>query len=65
MSLYGYVRTSTASSSPESQEIQLRQAGVPPERVYRDIAVSGRTGAVSRAGWHTLETPRWWLTMCW
>ena len=56
MSLYGYVRTSTASSSPESQEIQLRQAGVPPERVYRDIAVSGRTGAVSRAGWHTLDS---------
>ena len=55
-SLYGYVRTSTASSSPESQEIQLRQAGVPPERVYRDIAVSGRTGAVSRAGWHTLDS---------
>ena len=58
MSLYGYVRTSTASSSPESQEIQLRQAGVPPERVYRDIdiAVSGRTGAVSRAGWHSLNS---------
>ena len=47
MITYGYIRTRTASSPPESQAIQLRQAGVPPERVYREVEVSGRTGARS------------------
>ena len=40
---------------PESQELQLRRAGVPWENLFRDIGVSGSTGTQERRGWHRLE----------
>ena len=52
---YGYVRTSVAGSDPESQALQLRGAGVEPTNIFRDLAVSGRVGAASREGWHSLD----------
>ena len=55
MTTYGYVRTSVAGSDPESQALQLRGAGVDPTNIFRDLAVSGRVGAASREGWHTLD----------
>ena len=52
---YGYVRTSVASSDPESQALQLRKAGVDSAHTFRDLAVSGRKGATSREGWSALS----------
>ena len=40
---------------PESQELQLRRAGVPWENLFRDIGVSGSTGTQERRGWHRLD----------
>ena len=40
---------------PESQELQLRRAGVPWENLFRDIGVSGSTGTQERRGWHRLN----------
>ena len=59
--LYGYIRTSrqqvggVAGSDPLTQERQLAEAGVPSHLVYRDVGVSGRTGANTRAGWRALD----------
>ena len=39
---------------PESQALRLRQAGVEPANIYRDIGVSGSTGTRERQGWHRL-----------
>ena len=55
MTTYGYIRTSVAGIDPEVQALQLREAGVNPGRVYRDIAVSGKVGATSREGWRVLD----------
>ena len=40
---------------PESQELQLRRAGVPWENLFRDIGISGSTGTQERRGWHRLD----------
>ena len=40
---------------PESQELQLRRAGVPWENLFRDVGVSGSTGTQERRGWHRLD----------
>ena len=40
---------------PESQALRLRQAGVEPSNIYRDIGVSGSTGTRNRRGWHRLN----------
>ena len=40
---------------PESQELQLRRAGVPWENLVRDVGVSGSTGTRERRGWHRLD----------
>ena len=40
---------------PESQELQLRRAGVPWENLFRDVGVSGSTGTQERRGWHRLN----------
>ena len=40
---------------PFSQERRLREAGVPRDKVYRDIGVSGATGTDQRQGWHRLD----------
>ena len=40
---------------PESQELQLRRAGVPWENLFRDIGVSGSTGTQERRGWRRLD----------
>ena len=73
--IYGYIRTSRrqtqgqSGSAPEAQVLQLRDAGVPPDLIYRDVGGSGATGTNSRRGWRArtpvcaLETfwwsPRW------
>ena len=41
--------------APESQELQLRRAGVPWENLFRDVGVSGSTGTQERRGWHRLN----------
>ena len=40
---------------PATQELQLRRAGVPRDRIYRDVGVSGATGTSQRRGWHSLD----------
>ena len=58
---YGYIRTSrraqegVAGMDPATQELQLRRAGVPRDRIYRDVGVSGATGTNQRRGWHSLD----------
>jgi putative DNA-invertase from lambdoid prophage Rac len=58
---YGYIRTSRAlqvgvpGMDPESQVLQLRQAGVEPAHIHRDVGVSGSTGTRERQGWHRLH----------
>ena len=60
MTTYGYIRTSrrhqegTRGNDPESQLLELRVAGVKDRHVYRDVGVSGKTGANTRNGWHAL-----------
>ena len=60
MTTYGYIRTSrrhregVPGNDPESQLLELRAAGVKDRHVYRDVGVSGKTGANSRDGWHAL-----------
>ena len=59
--IYGYVRTSrriqegVPGMDPESQELQLRRAGVPWENLFRDVGVSGSTGTQERRAWHRLN----------
>ena len=59
--IYGYIRTSrrlqegVPGMDPESQELQLRRAGVPWENLFRDVGVSGSTGTQERRGWHRLD----------
>ena len=59
--IYGYIRTSRrqvqgqSGSAPESQVLQLLDAGVPPELIYRDVGVSGATGTNSRKAWRVLN----------
>ena len=58
---YGYIRTSRAIQAgvpgmdPESQALRLRQAGVEPANIFRDIGVSGSIGTRERKGWHRLN----------
>ena len=61
MTLYGYIRTSRRQvegmpgSDPETQQLQLRTAGVSLENIYRDVGVSGETGTNTRNGWRALN----------
>ena len=61
MATYGYIRTSrqktssASGSDPETQDLQLRKAGVDREYIYRDVGVSGTIGTSSRRGWHGLD----------
>ncbi len=58
--IYGYIRTSRRQAQgqsgrdPEAQVLQLRDAGVPADLVYRDVGISGATGTNSRKAWRTL-----------
>ena len=58
---YGYIRTSKrqaagqSGSDPESQVLQLRDAGVLPDLIYRDVGISGATGTNSRKAWRALN----------
>ena len=60
--IYGYIRTSRrqtqgqSGSDPEAQVLQLRDAGVPPDLIYRDVGVSGTTGTSSRKAWRALNS---------
>ena len=59
--IYGYIRTSRrqaqgqSGSDPEAQVLQLRDAGVPPDLIYRDVGVSGTTGTNSWKAWRALN----------
>ena len=59
--IYGYVRTSRrqaqgqSGSDPEAQVLQLRDAGVLSDLIYRDVGVSGATGTNSREAWRALN----------
>ena len=61
MTTYGYIRTSRSVQAgvpgmdPENQALRLRQAGVEPANIYRDIGVSGGIGTRERKGWHRLN----------
>ena len=61
MTTYGYIRTSRnqepghPGSDPEVQRRQLADAGVEPEQIYADVAVSGATPGSSRGQWHLLD----------
>ena len=74
--IYGYIRTNKrqargqSGSDPEAQVLQLRDSGVPPDRIFRDVGVSGTTGTNSRKAWRALNarlgpsdvlvsSPRW------
>ena len=35
--------------------MQLRDAGVPADLIYRDVGISGTTGTNSRKGWRALN----------
>ena len=73
MTLYGYIRTSRRQvegmpgSDPETQQLQLRTAGVSLENIYRDVGVfpgkRGPTrvtvGGPSTRGW-ARATSWWW-----
>ena len=58
---FGYVRTSRARQDgqagmdPETQQQQLRAAGVSPANLYVDAGVSGTAGAATRRGWRVLD----------
>ena len=59
--IYVYVRTSRrqthgqSGSDPEAQVIQLGDAGVPSDLIYRDVEISGATGTNSRQAWRALN----------
>ena len=59
--IYGYIRTSRrqvqgqSGSDPDSQVLQLLDAGVPSELIYRDLGISGATGTNSRRAWRALN----------
>ncbi len=61
MPTFGYIRTSRdqdpghPGSDPEIQRRQLADAGVEPEQIYANVAVSGATPGSSRAQWHLLH----------
>ena len=61
MNTYGYIRTSKLESAdargmhPETQELALRAAGVPPANVFRDVGLSGSTATTTRDGWQRLD----------
>ena len=59
--IYGYIRTSRrqtqgqSGSDPEAQVLQLCDAGVPSDLIYRDVGISGATGTNSRKAWRPLN----------
>ena len=61
MTLYGYIRTSRhrvqgeAGSDPDTQQLQLLDAGVDQQRIYRDVGVSGTKGTASGTAWRELD----------
>ena len=58
--LYGYIRTSRRliagepGNDPDTQRLQLLDAGVPAANLYQDLGVSGSTGTNTRQGWRSL-----------
>ena len=60
-SLYGYIRTSRRliagepGNDPDTQRLQLLDAGVPTANLYQDLGVSGSTGTTTRQGWRALN----------
>lgn len=61
MTIYGYIRTSKLESDdacgmhPETQELALRDAGVPLANIFRDAGLSGSTATTTRDGWQRLD----------
>ena len=60
--LYGYIRTSRRliagepGNDPDTQRLQLLDAGVPNANLYQDLGVSGSTGTTTRQGWRALNS---------
>ena len=60
--LHGYIRTSRRlitgepGNDRDTQGLQLLDAGVPAANLYRDLGVSGSTGATTRQGWRSLNS---------
>ena len=60
-SIFGYIRTSrrlqegVSGMDPDTQERQLRKAGVPQNNIHRDVGISGSTGTRERKAWHQLN----------
>ena len=55
MALFEYVRASRRGLLLAEQERQLREAGVPPTNIYRNVGVWGACGTSSRKGWRALS----------
>ena len=59
--IYGYIRTNKrqargqSGSDPAAQVLQLRDAGVPPDLMYRDVGISRATETDSRKAWRALN----------
>ena len=60
--LYGYIRTSRRliagepGNNPDTQRLQLLDAGVPTNNLCQDLGVSGSTGTNTRQGWRSLSS---------
>ena len=60
--LYGYIRTSRRliagepGNDPDTQRLQLLDAGVKASKVYQDLGISGSTGTNTRQGWRSLNS---------
>ena len=60
--LHGYIRTSRRlvdgepGNDPDTQRLQLLDAGVEASNVYQDLGISGSTGTNTRQGWRSLNS---------
>ena len=60
--LYGYIRTSRRlitgepGNDPDTQRLQLLDAGVPAANLYQDLGASGSTGTTTHQRWRSLNS---------
>ncbi|SFM49592.1 recombinase family protein [Methanolobus profundi] len=50
----GYARTSTKDQNIDTQIVQLKNKGIPPERIFFDEGISGSVPATKRSGFKKL-----------
>ena len=61
MAMYGYIRTSMDQEpdrpgmNPETQRLDLLDAGVPERNIHADIDVSGVAGVATRNAWRSVD----------